>query len=1051
MFLLDTQQQLQSYFDIIGQLNSRAWVADIQSIYRAIHTIKGGAVTVEADGMLHAAMILEQLLSDLRYLEVSPPLDDGQLRQILLEAGELLASCLEVTQLGSGAIDRVQLTLQRLEILHAQVREGYLGEWSEMKQVHQEFAEQGFDLVVLEFEMAVNQLPEIGLIPSTYMQVGVSMLEQLRQIGADLEFASGWMTLIDRYQTIIDRGDCQQWRSSCSEYLALLKQCAKNSGEIPPELPELPIFQDADSANELELPDRIGSDLWSQVEDAPTIPDVYSDEPFDPLDLDFDRPLEMEFAVEACASSYDDRSLLAEDLLIDELLVSGDEAPAPNALTDEIAVDELLASGDLEIDDALEPQFLDLALQDIFDRSELSGDLEVAPAEPIEDRSSQIEEFLDDFLSDFDLETYHNDLETTPELEMPDPVVLPAIPSIPEIPTEDTSESITEIRRNIQIPVPLIRLDRSAQQVVDALLTTRGVNSQAQTLQIQLAQLSGLTAESSQFASKLRQLQDDYSLLRNLSDERESGNNLSLERYRQGYTTINRLLESMLRMSELGQEIEISTHQTFTRLADLDRQILRLKDGIKVSRLVPFRNLTMRARAILRDLTNRYGKPVDLVVNNEQIELDAGVVQQLEPALLHLLRNAYDHGVEPVEARLANGKAAIAKVTISLQRQGTIYRLSVQDDGGGIDRAKIATQAQTRGFAKTNTSTNADLLAVLCQPGFSSADVVTEVSGRGVGMDVVANQIAAIGGKLRLDTDLGAGTMFTIEVPAPQLLISCVLLMVGDRTVALPTADILETILLDRNECQFLADRSRWQITTDRGISPGFSLATYWHQFSDSLPENAIGLRCRLEDNSNIWLIADDLISQSDLSINPLPSPLIPPPGLIGVSLQPDGRLISVLDPVTLTDVLKSRSGNPNPTLSLAIAHPATTTILVVDDAALMRRRLSASLTTAGFVVHTCEDGLEALKWLQTNELPSLMITDMEMPNMDGLTLIDRCRQTAIDIPILIVSSRLWEDWGKEAQRVGANGYLNKGFTTEQLLATVSGLLARPVGVGGRG
>jgi CheY-like chemotaxis protein len=327
---------------------------------------------------------------------------------------------------------------------------------------------------------------------------------------------------------------------------------------------------------------------------------------------------------------------------------------------------------------------------------------------------------------------------------------------------------------------------------------------------------------------------------------------------------------------------------------------------------------------------------------------------------------------------------------------------------------------------------------------------VTEVSGRGVGMDVVANQIAAIGGKLRLDTDLGAGTMFTIEVPAPQLLISCVLLMVGDRTVALPTADILETILLDRNECQFLADRSRWQITTDRGISPGFSLATYWHQFSDSLPENAIGLRCRLEDNSNIWLIADDLISQSDLSINPLPSPLIPPPGLIGVSLQPDGRLISVLDPVTLTDVLKSRSANPNPTLSLAIAHPATTTILVVDDAALMRRRLSASLTTAGFVVHTCEDGLEALKWLQTNELPSLMITDMEMPNMDGLTLIDRCRQTAIDIPILIVSSRLWEDWGKEAQRVGANGYLNKGFTTEQLLATVNGLLARHVGIGGR-
>jgi chemotaxis protein histidine kinase CheA/ActR/RegA family two-component response regulator len=734
---------------------------------------------------------------------------------------------------------------------------------------------------------------------------------------------------------------------------------------------------------------------------------------------------------------------VTQEHLLDELL-PGDEwdlenEPASIFATQEHLLDELLPEEDLKSDS------LDSALQNILIESAISVELTIESS----GESREIGDFLDDFLCDFDLETYsssqdpsNNTPDLKPELAVLPLVALPAlsIPPVPEIHPEATTQSNTETRRNIQIPVPLVRLDRSAQQVVDTLLTTRGINSQSQNLQTQLVQLTGLTAESAQFATKLRQLQDDYSLMRNISDEQDTSNNLTLERYRQGYTTIERLLENILRMSELGQELEISTRQTFDKLADLDRQILRLKDGIEVSRLVPFRNLTMRARAILRDLTNRYGKPVDLMVNNEQIELDAGVVQQLEPALLHLLRNAFDHGIEPTVDRLAIGKPATAKVTISLQRRGNVYRLTLEDDGRGIDRSKIADRSQAGGFAHTNTSTNADLLIVLCQPGFSSRDVVSEVSGRGVGMDVVAHQIAAIGGKLSLDTVMGKGSTFSIEVPAPQLLVSCVLLQVGDRTVALPTANILETVLLSTIDSQLAIDRSHWQITTAAGVTPGFSLTSYWQHFSSSLPEYAIGLRCRLEDNSAVWLIADDLLYQSDLSINPLPSPLMPPAGLLGVSLQPDGRLISVLDPIALTDVLKSQSRIDTPTPKSAMV-TTTTTILVVDDAALMRRRLSASLTTAGYVIHTCGDGLEALKWLEMNELPAMMITDVEMPNMDGLTLIDRCRQIGIEIPILVISSRLSEGWSNEAKRVGANNYLNKGFTTDMLLTTVGDLL----------
>ena len=186
-------------------------------------------------------------------------------------------------------------------------------------------------------------------------------------------------------------------------------------------------------------------------------------------------------------------------------------------------------------------------------------------------------------------------------------------------------------------------------------------------------------------------------------------------------------------------------------------------------------------------------------------------------------------------------------------------------------------------------------------------------------------------------------------------------------------------------------------------------------------------------------------MGQAELLINPLPSPLIAPAGLLGVSLQSDVRLISILDPIALTIKLSTNSNRDDDynftTLAVEQTKPSAPTILIVDDAALMRRRFEASLTTSGFIIHTCNDGLEALNWLQSNPLPDLMITDVEMPNMDGFTLIDRARQSKIEIPILVVSSRLSEEWGKEARRLGATDYLNKGLSTPELLKKVNSLL----------
>ncbi len=1054
MFLIDTQQQLETYFDIIQRLTSESWIGDIQSIYRAIHTIKGGAVTVNADSMLHGAMVLEDLLSDLRYLEIAPPLADGKLSQMLLEAGELLASCLEISEsgekLGSNIDDgdRLQLTLQRLQTLHLNVKEQYLPDWNEMKQVHQEFAEQGFELVVLDLEMELANLPAQGAVPAHILATAQATIAQLTQIGVELELASGWLLLIQSCDRLLTNPDSQLWRSSWLAYFELLKTCVKNSGELS--------LSEIDRLDQLETTPQIATVISVSpvtVEADLDLPDLlddfFVDEDIIPVSL---APAELDEADQDLTSEEHsllvaqtepvvvETSLELADLLDDFLL--GQDAELESEL--ELDLDSPI---DLVTPITIKNELVDeLELSDLLDNFYLDEETEIESDREIVDFANQETDDFAELAEQLDelelIALIENGLvegaTDQPILEVQQPLQLAAAPT-----------SI-EVKRGISIPVPLERLDRSAQQVVDTLLTARAVRTGSSQLQLQLSQLNVLTQESSQFVAKLRQLQDDYALLRSLNDERDDRTNVTTERYRQGYTTIVRLLENILRMSELGQEIETATYQNRHNLEDLDRSIMRLKDGIETSRLVPFRNLTLRAKAILRDLTNRYGKPAELIVQNEQVELDAGIVQQLEPALLHLLRNAYDHGLESAPARLAAGKSALGMITVSLQRRGNLYRLEVADDGGGIDATVIHQIAKSKGFAIDTTQTNSELLAVLCQPGFSSSKSISEVSGRGVGMDVVVAQLATIGGKLSLETQIGQGTKFTIEVPAPQLLVPCVLFQVGERIVAFPTEEVRETALLSSMTAKMStaddAGMCAWTLTTDRGDVAGFDLANYW-QLTHRVPsDTAVCIRTRQEgDNVEIWSIADDLLGQSELLINPLPSPLIAPVGLLGVSLQSDGRLISILDPIALTSKLSTntdRSSDYNfNTLPIEQIEPSAPTILIVDDAALMRRRFEASLNTAGFITHTCNDGLEALNWLQTNPRPDLMITDVEMPNMDGFTLIDRARQAKFTIPILVVSSRLSEEWGKEARRLGATDYLNKGFSTPELIAKVNLLL----------
>lgn len=997
LFVVDTQTYLQKYSQIVQALQASAWRTDIQELYRCIHTIKGGAVTVGAEAALSVATALEDVLSDLRYLEQAPDLSDGHLSQILLEAGELLTGTLESAQ--PGGIDPI---LQRIQALHQDIRSRYLPQWDEIGQLHQEFAEQGLDLVVLELEIALEQLPEHGRVPDSTLQIARNILEQLTQIGAELQLAPGWIALLEQAQILLAHPTNSAWRSQWKPLFQALKTCAKQGGNPIPF--EFPIFAD-------ELDNDQGGE-------PPGNPEV--------LGIMDSLLGEGSWAANSLAQTTSQTSSLNLDWL--------EKLSAPSEMGN-IEIDNIEA-GDLEIRDI---EARDIAawlgsLPDVDDAAEALTPVSERPSVEAAERP------------------------VAGDAELPQPFMLQQPTPI----QDDASSSLVrlterslETPETVQIPVPLEKLDHSAQHIVETLIGLRTTQGVYQALQSQITQLITLAQEGIRSITHLRQIQDDYTLLEELRNRAQSGP--TPERYRQGYTAINRLLEISLRLSEVGAETGKLSQQVTEYLQDVDNSVLKLQTTIEGSRLVPFQNLGFRAKAILRDLTIRYGKPARLLVQGEQTELDVGIARNLEPVLLHLIRNAYDHGLESASDRVAQGKAAQGQIVLSLQRQGHQFQLEIRDDGRGIDAQAVQARAEALGLPLTSTQTAAELLAVICQPGFSTQNQVNEISGRGIGMDVVAAQVASLGGQVSLHTQPGAGTAFRLQFPVPRLLIPCVLLQAGHYTFAVPDEGI-KTIKLWSDLTGSPAEEGNraysWRIHDDIASLPAIDLLEYWQQRSTQRPptDTTVCLNIAGTDGqSDVWLLADELLEQTELIIHPLPSPLIAPSGLIGLSLQSDGSLVPVLQARELAEQILSTSVltlDPPPSSTSdgdrAAVDDLTASILIVDDAALMRRRLEVSLNTYGYRTHTCADGLEAWNWLQVHPHPSLMITDIEMPNMDGFTLIDRCRQAGISVPILVISSRLSEEWFDEAKRLGATDYLTKGFSTIELIKKVSTLLPSP-------
>jgi len=472
----------------------------------------------------------------------------------------------------------------------------------------------------------------------------------------------------------------------------------------------------------------------------------------------------------------------------------------------------------------------------------------------------------------------------------------------------------------------------------------------------------------------------------------------------------------------------------------------RLYREVIGSNMRPFSDGLAGFPRMVRDISRSLGKQVRLEVIGKGTLVDRDILKRLESPLTHILRNAIDHGVETPEARLAAGKPAEATLRIEALHRGGMLAIHVADDGRGVDLAAVRrklVQRQLMAAEAVARLSEADLLDALMLPGFSTATAVTELSGRGVGLDVVRAMVQEVGGSVRLSSTAGAGTSIHFQLPLTLSVVRTLLVEIAGEPYAFPLARLDQIVAIDQSSIHGVEGRDTFSFD---GRTIGLVAAREvmalppLEKLPDPVPLVVIS------DHSNVYgVMVDRFLGEQDLVVRPLDSRLGRVANISAAALMGDGLPILIVDVPDLVRSIDARlmRGDLH---SLAAVPPAPCSrrrVLVVDDSATVRQSLVRCLIGAGYRVEQAADGREAWTALQGQEF-DLVLTDVEMPLMDGLELVRQLRQQPrlASLPVMIVSSREGEQDRLLGLEAGADYYLDKSsFSDARLLAAVHDLI----------
>lgn len=574
-------------------------------------------------------------------------------------------------------------------------------------------------------------------------------------------------------------------------------------------------------------------------------------------------------------------------------------------------------------------------------------------------------------------------------------------------------------------------------------------------LEQQLGSFRGNLGELDQTTSRLREqlrkleIETEAQILSRYQRQQDEGDAefdpLELDRFSTLQQLSRALSESAADIVNLQHTLEDLTRQYETLLLQQSRVSSDLQEGLMRTRMVPFDSLVPRLRRILRQTSSELGLKAQLRVDGAQGEMDRNILERMTAPLEHMLRNALAHGIETPEQRLAKGKPEEGTIRITVAREASEVLIRVADDGRGMSRDVIRRKAIERGLMKPDAQlTDRDIYGFILESGFSTAESVSKVAGRGVGMDVVYSEIRQLGGSLHIESSEGQGSEFIIRLPFTLAVTQAVFVKIGETTFAVPITSVQGVSRIDRAELekqQASGSPTFRYAGEDYGIHDlGILLGQAPARAADSLQ---VPLLLARSGDQRAAICVDNVLGSREIVVKSTGPQVSSIPGIFGATMMGDGRVVIILDlaPMVRRAIAASDAG------VLPIAHEQEDArrvplVMVVDDSITMRKVTSRVLERHGLEVATAKDGVDAIEKL-VDRVPDVMLLDIEMPRMDGYELATHMRNDSRlkSVPIIMITSRTGDKHRQRAFEIGVDRYLGKPYQESDLMRNVQEIL----------
>jgi two-component system, chemotaxis family, sensor histidine kinase and response regulator PixL len=1051
---------------VLGLANKIPNPQELDQALRAAHSIKGGAGMMGFMPLSQVAHQLEDFFKILRVRYHAKSIDT-EVETLLLQGIDLLRQVSDLHRQGQ-VIDEVWLVTQS-QLIFDQLRQ-QLGDLRPEDEDALLSQEGDVDPAMLMLESALKESIDL-LSTQLTSKSSHELLESLRSTAEELtDF--GRMAKLEQFVEL-----CRSVENHCQNIdLTQVNQLAQQSlkawrkshsvvllgrfEKIPTKISGFAITTSDNLAIDQFNPELSGMDDLTELIDFAFLQSEIAN-----LDLDNFRELSSSFdeispisALMGDFANFEIPELSLEEqgfITFNEQFPSLESFPFPESPFSEpplVLLTELAAFDLPEMLSALSPNWNESEtatdISNLFDHNELSVGL-LADLAAIE-----LPELLTDWSED--------DRASAPILTTTPPITTPSSTSA------TISNASNQQGQTVRVPVEYLKQFNTA--FGQLILERNAINLRLGEIQNYTGLLRKRMKHLELSNKELRQWYDQASTAGLIPTPQESSasvavtsvktsgiaefDSLEMDQYNDLHLVSQDQMETIVQLEEVTTDIELSLQDLTQSVRGLNQTTRNLQKNLTRTQMSPFADVVKRFPRLIRDLSVQFGKSVNLKIVGEHTGIDRAILDSLSDPLIHLLRNAFDHGIEDVATRLAAGKSTTGNITLEASHRGGETIITIADDGGGIKINRIRDRLQQMGLPAEEIAkiSEAELLDTIFEPGFSTASSLTELSGRGVGMDVVRTNIEEIRGRIQVKTELGVGTTFTIRVPFALSIVRVMLMERAGFIFAVSVDSVKEIMRFQPDLLTTDGSQLAWQSQTIPllALEQAMTFGGNHRPFElpgiptiDQLTVLVVG-----EDELSAAFYIDKFWGEKEVTLRSIDSPIPLTPGFGNSIILGDGRVVPLVNLVELAcwmsvnaEFVTTRQDDGLMLVGTEKTQPQR--ILVIDDSINVRRYLAAMLEKEGYEVEQAKDGQEAVEKLVGGLVVQAAICDVEMPRLDGYGVLEALRadETFENLPIVMLTSRNSEKHRTLAINLGASAYFSKPYTEPELLGSLKSLI----------